>query len=180
MSELAGFEWLSLAGGRAALRLCNSYDRLCVIIELAGRMNDWDWLTLLGEEWESCDNIAHWLDALWDETPFGELAATPLIWRDAMMTEVERDALADFPETVTIYRGCYAHNKRGLSWTLDRDTAERFPKLQRYRAEGQPLLVRASIHCGQILALKLGRDETEVIAWRPKIQAISHIRATVA
>lgn len=180
MSELTGLKGLSLAEGRAALRYCNSYNRLPAIIGLAGLMDHWDWLTLLGEEWECCDNIAQFYDELWNETPFKDLAEAPAALRAAMMTEAERNALEQLPETVTIYRGCYAYNKRGLSWTLDRDVAARFPFLHRYRPEGQPLLVRATVLRDQILALKMERGEAEVIALRPKIRAISYIRGAAA
>ena len=176
---MADFQWLSLVEGRAAIRLCNSYNRLPAIIELAYRMGDWEWLALLGEEWQSCDNIAQCHNALWD-TPFADLVESPLIWRAAMMTEVERRTVAAWPETVTIFRGCYLHNKRGLSWTLSRETAERFPMQHRYQSEGQPLLIRATVKRDQILALKLERDESEVIAWWPKVQAISFIRSAEA
>jgi len=165
---------------RDILRYCDSYSRMPKLIELAwplgGDLKDREWLTLLGEEWSSCDNISLLVDDLWD-TPFGLLAEFPTEYRHWMMTAEERTALELLPETVTIYRGCYANNKRGLSWSLSRATAERFPMTHRYLQKCQPLLVRAEVPRSQILALKFCRNESEVIAIRPKIRAISHIRA---
>lgn len=93
-----------------------------------------------------------------------------------MMTGEERAALARLPAVVTVYRGCYANNKRGFSWSLDPAIAATFPTLNRYRQVGQPLLIRATVERDAILALKLDREEQEVIAERPKIVAIRHIR----
>jgi hypothetical protein len=167
--------FVSLTAAREAIRLCNSYNRLPSVIELSWAMKGSDWLTLLGEEWSTCDNISeHWDNLL--DTQFADLSADPLELRRHMMTPEEVDALEALPETVTVFRGCYAHNKRGLSWTLDEATARKFPLLHRYQQDGQPLLIRAEVARDKILALKLDRDEAEVIATRPKILAISHIK----
>jgi len=184
-------EWAEIQARRAAespamkaarerLRFCNSYNRLDTLIVLADifdghLLEPSEWLRLLGEEWSICDNIAQWSFAL-DDTPFSDLAEYPESWRHCMMTPDELAALNALPPLVTVWRGCYAHNKRGLSWTLDRDVAQRFPLLHRYRHVGQPLLIRAEVARDQILALKLDRNEAEVIAIRPKIRSISHIR----
>jgi hypothetical protein len=172
---------LSLADAREAVRFCNSYNRLDTVIDLAWRMEPADWLTLLGEEWESCDDVAkHTTDAggpLWD-TPFEDLAWSPLQWRHHMMTADEVKALDALPPIVTVWRGCYAFNKRGFSWSLDRATAEGFPFLHRYRQDSQPLLVRGEVHRDHVMALKLDRNESEVVVVpsRVKIRAISHAR----
>lgn len=166
---------LEIAGARAAVRQCNSYTRLPAVIDLAWKMEARDWLTLLGEEWESCDNISLYLDELLDQTPFADLVEAPLSWRDVMMTDAERAGLQALPETVTVFRGGYDHNKRGLSWSLNKETALRFPLLHRYRSEGAPVLIRATLPREQILALKADRAEDEIIAYRPSVQAISQI-----
>ncbi len=159
-------------------RQYNSYDRLPTLIAMAYDTEYvWDWLTLLGDAWSRCDNISIHMETLINETPFQDLLSDPLTWRDAMMDAEERAALALLPEVVTIYRGCYANNKDGLSWSLDRDVAEQLPLKHRYTQDGQPLLIRATIARDDILALKLDRSEREVIAWQPKVRAISHIRA---
>src|SRR3546814_13249726 len=76
---------------------------------------------------------------------FGLLMDFPEDLRPHMMDAAERALYDEFPEEVVIYRGCYALNKWGLSWTTDRAIAERFPTLHRYRQDGQPLLVTARV-----------------------------------
>ena len=134
-----------------------------------------EWLTLLGEEWSSCDNISQYADELWD-TPFCFLADEPLKQRKYLMTDQEIEALEGLPDVVTVYRGCFKNNKHGLCWTLDRATAEKFPTQHRYRQNDQPLLIQASIRRDLILALFLDRNEAEVIALRPKIRSIRYLR----
>lgn len=168
----------AMQAARERLRFCNSYNRLETLIGLAGIFDGYlletcEWLKLLGEEWSACDNIAQWSDALFD-TPFADLADAPENFRHFIMTPDELEAFNVLPRLVTVWRGCYAHNKRGFSWSLDRDVARRFPFTHRYRQNGQPLLIRAEVARDQILALKLCRSEAEVIAIRPKIRAISH------
>lgn len=159
---------LTLEEARTILGLCNSYSRLEAMSDLVHRLEWAEWVTLLGEEWSVCDNISQWAETLADETPFAELMDNPALGR-LMMTEEERKALAALPDELTIWRGCYAVNKWGLSWSLDGAVAARFPTLHRYRREGEtPLLVRATVRRDRIIALKLDREEAEVIAHRPR------------
>ena len=79
-------------------------------------------------------------------------------------------------DQLTVYRGCYATNKWGFSWSLEREVAARLPFLHRYRQEDQALLVRATVAKRDIVALKHDRQEAEVICWRPKHVATSKLR----
>lgn len=176
MSLRAEHRDLSIAEARERLKFSNSYSRLPDLIELAWQVDWADWLTLLGEEWSCCDNIAQCVDVLLEETPLADVVEQPAALRHWLMTEAERAALAALPEVVTLWRGCYRHNKWGLSWSLDREVAARFPFTHRYRHEGeQALLVKATVRRDDILALKLGRNEAEVIAVRPKHVSTSHL-----
>ena len=173
----------AMKAARERLRFCNSYIRLETLVELAGIFDGHllelaEWLRLLGEEWSVCDNIWQWSDALLDGTPFADLYEAPDLWRHHMMEPDELEAYKALPQLVTVWRGCYANNKRGLSWSLSRDVAAQFPLNHRYHQDGQPLLIRAEVARDQILALKLDRSEAEVIAIRPKVRAISHIRVS--
>lgn len=170
------FKTLTLDEGREALRFCNSFNRLDTVTSLAWSMESHDWLTLLGENWSTCDNIADCADEL-EETPLGLLApGSPDRFR--LMDETELAAFERLPDEVVIWRGCYASNKWGLSWSLDREIAAKFPTLHRYRQAGQPLLVKARIAKDQILALKLDRNEQEILTWweRPRHVSTSHLR----
>lgn len=62
-------------------------------------------------------------------------------------------------ETVMVYRGCKEHNKRGLSWTLDRKKADWFAR--RFGRGG--FTVSAEVEQKRILALFFGRGESEVV-----------------
>jgi hypothetical protein len=44
-----------------------------------------------------------------------------------MMNRAERATYDSLPELLTVYRGCFTHNKEGMSWSLDRKVAEKFP-----------------------------------------------------
>jgi hypothetical protein len=92
----------------------------------------------------------------------------------AMMTADEQTAYSSLPEEVRVYRGCGPGNIKGASWSLDRSQAERFPRLIRYWSS-TPLLVTATVAKANILAVKLGRDEHEVITFSARRTSIEHL-----
>ena len=159
---------------KEALRYSDSYSRLATLIELGGVTASFEWLTMLGESWSCCDNISEYMVELFD-SHFGCRHPDDLPIREMMSNDeqAEYDALPDF---VTVYRGCYAPNKWGLSWSLSEEVATKFPTLSRYRMEGQPLLVRATAKKENIVALKNDRNEAEIITHRPKQISVRHIR----
>jgi hypothetical protein len=149
---------------RRASLLANSYTRIEVVIRAFGSMSRLDWFALLGSEWTICDKL--WraravLKGILRDASRAEL--------DAMMEQAERDTLAPLPSRITVYRGCYKMNRSGLSWSLNRAVAERFPSLLRYRHEGdQPLLLTGTVSRDRVV-LKIDRDEQEVIAAQVKV-----------
>ena len=172
---------LSVENAIVGLVFHDSYERLPAILNLGEWMGYADFLRLLGEEWSSFDNVSQHIDELW---------ASPLTNADfpvrEMMTPNEQAAYDALPDVVTIYRGCYAENKWGLSWSLDKAVAERFPSLLRYRQPGQAILVTAKVEKKNIIAVKLSREESEIITYMPKhvstrhIKGIETVRAMVA
>lgn len=153
-------------------RVCleaNSYTRMRAVLDarndksLAVR----DWYQLLGEYWSMCDNISHHKFELqyyleWAFDDWESRSRRALLNR--MMTARERAIWRSLPHNVTVYRGCYEINRDGLSWTLDRDIAERLPTLNRYRREGEfPLLLIGVVDKSRIV-FKNDRKEKEVIA----------------
>ena len=79
-----------------------------------------------------------------------------------LMDKEELQVYEELPDLVTVYRGVTPYNAKmvkGLSWTLDRDTAEWFA--HRYRSHGQ--VYQAQIEKAHIHAIFLGRNEAEVI-----------------
>lgn len=144
---------------------CSSHERLPMMLGLypvyraQGRLLNW--LAALGEEWEGFDNVA---------ARRRELTRIFLRHRAHMhhfMSNRNFRAWSALGNTVTIYRGCGEHNMNGLSWTLDKATAARFPSLSRYRQE-RPLLLEARVAKSDILAVVLGRGEHEVIIVLPE------------
>jgi len=155
------------------LRFCNSYSRLPTLLEIARQMDERDWLALLGQSWEVCDNVGEHLELLL-ASPFGDRLGGGAITE--MMNADEQAAYDALPSVVTVYRGCYKSNKWGFCWSLDRNVAQRFPTFIRYRQNGQPLLVKAEAKKQDIAAVKLGRNELEIITHRPKHISTSFIR----
>jgi len=139
-----------------------SYELMGAILELA--RNYWGpsklWLRILGENWSGCDNIfayQHILKSLLPEQG-------PVV---EMMTSEELAAYEALSDTITIYRGCGKKNKKGASWSLDQNVATKFPFLNTYQVP-DPILVTATVDKYQILALKLDRNESEIITFAAK------------
>jgi hypothetical protein len=144
----------------------NSYTRLGVVLGLRSNMDAAEWHRLLGDKWSSCDNIAQYRPIL-----SRVLRGTPRALLDSMMTEEELNEFRALPDVLTVYRGCYYHNRLGLSWSLDRDVAERFPTLNRYRyPNGSPLLVTGRVR-KELVVFKNDRKEREIIS--PDVRRVS-------
>lgn len=153
-------------------RVCleaNSYTRMRAVLDARNdkSLAVGDWYQLLGENWSACDNIvehkfelAYYLDGAFDDSESRSRRAL----LNRMMTARERAIWRSLPDKVAVYRGCYEINRDGLSWSLDRSIAEKFPTLNRYRREGEaPLLLIGVVEKSRIV-LKNDRKETEVIA----------------
>ena len=115
------------------------------------------WYAVLGEIWSCCDNIGFFTEELREQLR----DAGPMVRH--MMTPKERAELNRLGEWVTCYRGCGSKNRLGLSWSLELSIAARFPLYGRYRAS-DPVLLTARIRKSSIFALKLDRNERELIA----------------
>lgn len=154
---------------------CGSFEALPAMLDLFYEAPNGVWLEVLGRHWSRFDNVSEHLGTLQDFIAM-TADAGPVM---QMMNAAERKAFESLPDTLTIYRGCYALNKYGASWSLDRDVAERFPLLLRYRRDGRPLLIKATIEKQNITALKLDRRENElvILGQRPKVLSISTARA---
>jgi len=122
------------------------------------------WLRLLGENWTSCDVIS----------PYGRTLRSVLGVNGPireMMNEEENAAYDKLPDTVPVYRGCDLAEKRGLCWSLDEEVANAFPFQTRFKANG-PVVIRARAKKNRILAIKLDRNETEIIAFSPRVSKV--------
>jgi hypothetical protein len=79
------------------------------------------WWQVLGREWSACDDI--WRYAFWLKAKF---RTSPQL-RLNMMNSAKRAIYDSLPEILTVYRGCFLKNQRGMSWTLDLEVAKKFP-----------------------------------------------------
>ena len=151
------------------LTFADSYKRMEVMADLwfeVQATRRMEWFKTLGEVWQVCDDISRWKGFL-----VPTLSEASEQERAAMMEPEERATWVELPEVLTVYRGCYLFNRQGLSWSLSRDVAARFPTLNRYRVEGhQPLLLTGRVKKARAV-LKLGRNEQEIIAPRVVIVA---------
>lgn len=96
--------------------------------------------------------------------------ADPII----LMDQGERKRLAELEDTVTVYRGVTslnADNIRAMSWTLDKSVAEWFA--HRYKEDGT--VYEAEIDKKHILALFIGRNESEVVVEPKYLQNIAQV-----
>lgn len=165
-------EWLDLlfsvcpslvAARRFVQRWSDSYSVLDYLVRLHPHMDVAEWLTLVGEQWTRADNVWEHLEDL--------KYMLPRRTAKQMMSLAELSRLRALPGRVTIYRGCGEANTDGVCWSLDRAVAASFPTLARYRAS-VPLLVTATVARKEVIALKLDREEEEVITLSARVQSI--------
>ena len=89
-----------------------------------------------------------------------------------LMNLDERRKLAELPDELTVYRGLTEKNKDNIlamSWTMKQETAEWFAN----RFKGKGKVYRAKIRKEDILAVFLGRNESEVIVDPKSLKEIS-------
>lgn len=148
---------------RFVLEECDRFttmNALIWIIENNEEFEAHEWIGLLGEVWSRCDNIGQYKDDLLDAFEgFGIDFRSNI---PELMFPEEIAALEALPDQIVIYRGCGPENRNGLSWTLDRETAISFPFKAFYTAT-RPILLTATLSKRRIAALKLDRNEHEVI-----------------
>lgn len=92
--------------------------------------------------------------------------------RHLLMTAEDCQTLSWMPETLSIYRGCQSFNRKGWSWTLDKDKAEWFSN-RRYK--GKPLVLAGEASKQDVLAYFSGRGESEILVQPTKIRGIVEI-----
>jgi hypothetical protein len=148
---------MTLDEARRASMLADSYSRIATVV--LAPLSRSDWFRLLGSEWTDCDSI--WTARAMIRAELRDAGRDEL---DSMMTEVERTALAQLPARFTIYRGCYAINRAGLSWSLERSIAEGFPRRTRYLRPGEQPILRLGTCARERVVLKLDRNEREIVA----------------
>ncbi len=132
-----------------------------MLLEMRESLPAHSWLRLLGESWSLCDNTGIYSEQVFFEPPIENMEG-PV---KGMMSKQEWDEFTAFPEYLKIYRGCYVGlNDDGISYSLCKKTAARFPSLVGYRKTGyQPVLLHGSVWKHDIVAYKNCRNEREII-----------------
>ena len=160
------------------LRELGSYARIGAVLDaflpMALANETAGWFEVLGREWTGFDNVGSNTQELAD---IFEQVEWPVM---QMMTDAEREMYLALPDVVTVYRGCGKNNKYGLSWTLDEQVARTFPNMPRYWQK-TPMLYTAIVNKSSIIAVKLDRDEGEIITLAPKFthaRRLSRVKAS--
>jgi hypothetical protein len=163
-----GHLWCSFEKASDTLyRNSDSYSRMEMVLKLRQRMDYGDWLRLLGENWNGCDNIRDY------RLQLKKILGTngPLL---PMMTPEDQTAYAALPDVLTVYRGCSAQFLLGASWTLNKELAMKFPTLNRYGVK-DPVLVTATVKKENVLAFNNDRQESEIITFSAKRIGVASI-----
>ena len=145
-------------------RHSDSYNRMGMLIGFAGKVKRLDWLAMVGEHWSGCDNVWEHHNQLRDL-----LGCSGPVRQ--MMTVDENAAYDALPLIRDYYRGCGPHNLRGASWSLDKEVANAFPFMSRYKVLN-PLLLTATVSKDRILAVKLDREEAEIITFKHRRKSV--------
>ncbi|WP_144057397.1 hypothetical protein [Novipirellula maiorica] len=124
-------------------------------------MKEDDWLVLLGENWQACDNNAFFIDFILEKSPV-RFREGPI---REMMTEHERKVLDDLPDPFHIFRGCFLGvNHDGCSYSLNRSVAKWFASHLAKMHPTAPAILRCGVvNKKDVIAYKDGREEYEVI-----------------
>lgn len=130
--------------------------RLGKLLDFRGAfdMGDAFW-RLVGDVWTDSENI--WQD--FDD--WTEVMSEAASRREQVMSEADREAYAELPDTLTVYRGYDASegNPEGLSWTLNRRKAEWFGS----RFGGDCRLASGTMSKLDVIAHFVGRGEAEIV-----------------
>jgi hypothetical protein len=127
--------------------------RFQAIQEIHLKMDRKQFWELLGRIWTDSENI-------WQNLEEWKIF---LSQRDKdshyFMTEGDRKFLKSLPEKITIYRGYQTKNKKGLSFSLSKTTAEWFAS--RFNANGK--VYERTVSKSEVFAFMSSRNEKEII-----------------
>lgn len=135
----------------------NSYERLEEFLDLRHIIDNRVWWGLFGEIYSGADT--HPGSANRIKTA---LACASKPQRHLAMRTAEKRKLSTLDAEVKVYRGCYACNEAGVSWSLNEKVASDFPLSPRYWREEQPYLLTGICERDTAILL-LGRGEEEIV-----------------
>lgn len=128
--------------------------RLTAFEEISNKLTDVDYWKLLSSIWTDTEN------SYADYKKWRSLFSSKRSSKHYLMNEGEDQLLRSLSEEVVIYRGCQKNlNENGLSWSLNKSTAEFFAN--RFNQKG--IILEKKISKKDIIAVFTGRGEAEVI-----------------
>lgn len=148
---------------RLLFKELESHERIDAFLRIEGAMREPHRWAVFGLVWMRAETLyasRSSLDAF--------LRRGPSPFRRLMMDREDRMALARMPERIKVWRGCWAGNLDGWSWSLDRRKAEWFA--HRYPVDGKPLLAAGEVARDEVVAFVSGRGESEIVADPAKVR----------
>lgn len=144
--------------------------RLEAFLEYCPAFDDQTFWTVLGDVWTKQEQ-------LWpNRKVFLQLFQSARPSREHLMTPEERSALEALPAEVPVFRGFIGVRGKGLSWTLDRASAEWFARrFEALEHLGQPRVKEGVVRKQDILAYFGRRKEMEIVIDPDKV---THVRTT--
>ncbi|RZK99791.1 MAG: hypothetical protein EOP36_18075 [Rubrivivax sp.] len=135
-------------------------DRLALLLKLRCRLSKDEWWPLLGLVWYACNRIGDTRLKL--KTALREAEPEDLRMMMSAPSAAAWDAL---PPEFTVYRGCSAVTRPGLSWSMSRAVAEAYAHQHLDEdPTGTPLVMTGAVN-KRFCVLMLDRGEAEVVAW---------------
>ena len=128
--------------------------RLTAFEEISNKLTDTNYWKFVSSIWTDTEN------SYADYKKWRSLFSSKRSSKHYLMNEKEDQLLRSLPDEVVIYRGCQKNlNENGLSWSLDKSTAEFFAN--RFNQKG--IILEKKISKKDIIAVFTGRGEAEVI-----------------
>ena len=128
--------------------------RLTAFEKISDELTDVNYWKLVSSIWTDTEN------SYADYKKWRSLFSSKRSSKHYLMDEKEDQLLRSLPDEVVIYRGCQKNlNENGLSWSLDKSTAEFFAN--RFNQKG--IILEKKVSKKDIVAVFTGRGEAEVI-----------------
>ena len=133
-------------------------ERSDAFLRLAAEVNDQKFWKLFHTSWTTFEKI--------DELRFeDELRKRRESWAKSYLQAQDQKFYDSLPREVTIYRGQYADDLVGLSWTTSRDVAISFAKGHRGILNERPFFIEGIIIKTDIAGAYTARNESEILIY---------------
>lgn len=130
--------------------------RLDAFIKIKHLLPDIKYWELASSIWTDSENI-NFNRSIWKNVLKSKRSG-----KEYFMEIEDRNYLENLPQTITVFRGCNEKNKNGLSWTTDREVAEKFAERFSTMSQGSTVLSK-TINKKKIFAYLSSRSESEII-----------------